>query len=416
MLLDQAGADSNNGTMRRGLAALFAAALAGFALVTGATGAASTAPLAQRLARSLLVPHVAATSALAFDLTTGTSVFSQNETRPLEPASNEKLAVTYAALTDFGADFQIETDVLAQGQLVGTTWHGSLVLQGHGDPTLNDAGLGSLAAQVRAAGIRRVAGSVIGDESFFDALRTAPGWKPSFYINQSPALSALTVDRTWFHWHHSGVPALAAATLFRDALKAHGVAVSGRTTTGVASPDAAPLASVLSPPLSAIVRFMDQQSDNFTAELLMKQLGAANGDLGTTAAGAAEVRALLAAANVPLTGVRIVDGSGLSSLDRLTTRAIVAILRAAWSDPQIGPSFVSALAVSGINGTLKDRLRRPLTRGAVLAKTGTTAIASALSGYVRHRYVFSILQNGYPVWDSWARRAQDRFVSVLAAQ
>jgi D-alanyl-D-alanine carboxypeptidase/D-alanyl-D-alanine-endopeptidase (penicillin-binding protein 4) len=403
--------------MRRGLAAVFAAA-AGFALVTGTTGAASTKPLAEQLARALSVPHVAAASsaALAFDLTTGTSVFSRNDTLPLAPASNEKLAVTYAALVALGPDFQIETDVLGQGQLVGTTWRGSLVLQGHGDPTLSDPGLSSLAAQVRAAGIRTVAGSVIGDESFFDSQRTAPGWKPSFYIYQSPPLSALTVDRTWFHWHHSGVPALAAATLFRAALKAHGVAVSGQTTSGSATPDAAPLASVLSPPLSQLVRFMDQQSDNFTAELLLKQLGATNGDVGTTAGGAAEVRALLVAASIPLTGVRIVDGSGLSSLDRLTTQAIVGILKAAWSDPTIGQSFVSALAVSGISGTLKDRLRRAPARGVVLAKTGTTSIASALSGYVRRRYVFSILQNGHPVWDWWARRAQDQFASVLAAQ
>jgi D-alanyl-D-alanine carboxypeptidase/D-alanyl-D-alanine-endopeptidase (penicillin-binding protein 4) len=404
--------------MRRGLAAVFAAAAAGFALATGTTGAASTTPLALRLSRALSVPHVATASsaALAFDLTTGTSVFSRNDTLPLAPASNEKLAVTYAALVALGPDFQIETDVLGQGQLVGTTWRGSLVLQGHGDPTLGDLGLGSLAAQVRAAGIRTVAGSVIGDESFFDSQRTAPGWKPSFYINESPPLSALTVDRTWFHWHHSGVPALAAATLFRAALKAHGVAVSGSATSGAATPDAAPLASVLSPPLSELLRFMDQQSDNFTAELLLKQLGAANGDVGTTARGAADVRALLVAASIPLTGVRIVDGSGLSSLDRLTTEAIVGILRAAWSDPEIGPSFVSALAVSGISGTLKDRLRRAPARGVVLAKTGTTSIASALSGYVRHRYVFSILQNGHPVWDWWARRAQDQFASVLAAQ
>jgi D-alanyl-D-alanine carboxypeptidase len=52
----------------------------------------------------------------------------------------------------------------------------------------------------------------------------------------------------------------------------------------------------------------------------------------------------------------------------------------------------------------------------VLAKTGTTAIASALSGFVRRRYVFSVLENGHPVSSWWARRAQDRFVTVLAAQ
>jgi D-alanyl-D-alanine carboxypeptidase len=52
----------------------------------------------------------------------------------------------------------------------------------------------------------------------------------------------------------------------------------------------------------------------------------------------------------------------------------------------------------------------------VYAKTGTTNSASALSGYVRDRYAFVILQNGSPVAAARARAAQDRFVTVLAAQ
>ena len=172
--------------------------------------------------------------------------------------------------------------MLGQGELVGTTWKGSLVLQGHGDPTLNDAGLNRLAKQVRAAGVRKVAGSVLGDESYFDSRRTAPGWKPSFYITQSEPLSALTVDRTWFHTHHSSAPAAAAASLFKDALRKQGVAVTGRAVRGVASPDAEELAEVLSPRLSQIVRFMDRESDNFTAELLLKEVGASTGDVGST--------------------------------------------------------------------------------------------------------------------------------------
>jgi D-alanyl-D-alanine carboxypeptidase/D-alanyl-D-alanine-endopeptidase (penicillin-binding protein 4) len=404
--------------MRRALAAVLACAAAVAFPTAGATGSASSKPLTQRLAQALAVPHVPAahSAAMALDLTTGAVIFGRNATLSLVPASNEKLPITYAALETLGADYQIATDVLGQGALVGTIWRGSLVLQGHGDPTLNQAGLNRLARQVRAAGIRKVAGSVLGDESYFDSRRTAPGWKPSFYITQSEPLSALTVDRTWFHTHHSSAPAAAAAALFKDALRRQGISVTGRAVRGTASADAEGLAEVLSPPLAQIVRFMDRESDNFTAELLLKQIGAANGRVGTTAAGAAQVRAALAAVGIPLAGVRIVDGSGLSSLDRLTARAIVGILQAAWADPAIKPSFVSALAVAGRTGTLKDRLRRPPALGVVVAKTGTTSIASALSGFVRDRFVFSVLQNGRPVSYTWARRAQDRFATVLASQ
>jgi serine-type D-Ala-D-Ala carboxypeptidase/endopeptidase (penicillin-binding protein 4) len=404
--------------MRRALAAVLACAAAVAFPTAGATGSASSNPLTQRLAKALAVPHVPAahSAAVALDLSTGAVVFGRNPGLSLVPASNEKLPVTYTALETLGPDYQIATDVLGQGALVGTTWRGSLVLQGHGDPTLNDAGLNRLARQVRASGIRKVDGSVLGDESYFDSLRTAPGWKPSFYITQSEPLSALTVDRTWFHTHHSSAPAAAAASLFKDALRKQGVSVTGPAVRGIASADAQGLAEVLSPPLAQIVRFMDSESDNFTAELLLKQIGAANGTPGTTAGGAAQVRATLTEAGIPLAGVRIVDGSGLSALDRLTARAIVGILQAAWEDSAIKASFVSALAVAGRTGTLKDRLRKPPSLGVVLAKTGTTSIASALSGFVRGRYVFSVLQNGRPVSYWWARRAQDRFATVLAAQ
>jgi serine-type D-Ala-D-Ala carboxypeptidase/endopeptidase (penicillin-binding protein 4) len=402
--------------MRRGLVVFAVAVLAAFAGGT-ATGSATDAPLIARLGRALAVPHVRASesAAFAFDLKTGSAVFARNSALSLVPASNEKLTVTYAALESLGPDYQIETDVLGEGTLVGGVWQGSLVLEGHGDPTLSSADLGSLARQVRAAGIRRVVGPIVGDEAYFDARRTGPGWKPSFYLNESAALSALTVDRTWFHGHRSSVPALAAAALFKESLRSHGVVVTGRAATGEATATAQPLASVLSPPLGEIVRFMDRDSDNFTAELLLKELAAYNGLPGTSAAGAAQVRSLLAEAGVPLAGVRIVDGSGLSSYDRLTTRAIVAILRAAWDEPEIKDAFVSALAVAGLNGTLKDRLRAPPARGVVLAKTGTTSVASALSGFVGQHYVFSVLQNGHPVSYWWARRAQDRFATVLAA-
>jgi len=103
-------------------------------------------------------------------------------------------------------------------------------------------------------------------------------------------------------------------------------------------------------------------------------------------------------------------------LDRLTVRSVAGLLRVAWADPDIGPSFFAALPIAGVNGTLRHRLRSGPARGNVVAKTGTLDIASALSGFVRRRYVFSVLQNGYPLAVSWARTAQDRFVSVLAAQ
>jgi D-alanyl-D-alanine carboxypeptidase/D-alanyl-D-alanine-endopeptidase (penicillin-binding protein 4) len=149
--------------------------------------------------------------------------------------------------------------------------------------------------------------------------------------------------------------------------------------------------------------------------MLLKDLGAQVGARGTTGAGAAVVKASLEKANVPLAGVRIVDGSGLSLLDRLTADAIGALLVDAWNDPTIRGPFWHALPVAGETGTLQHRMQFRPARGAVRAKTGTTDEASALSGFVSTRYAFAILQNGSPVNDDAARRAQDRFATALAA-
>jgi D-alanyl-D-alanine carboxypeptidase/D-alanyl-D-alanine-endopeptidase (penicillin-binding protein 4) len=261
-----------------------------------------------------------------------------------------------------------------------------------------------------------VTDGIIGDESYFDGRRMVAGWKPSFFIEESPPLSALVVNRARVGGYVTRSPALAAATAFRDALRAAGVVVEGTVRLGRVDEYSIPIAQVESPTLASIIRFMDRESDNFTAELLLKQLGAVELDRGTSAAGASVVMQRLAEAGVPMTGVRIVDGSGLSRLDRLTANSVAAILKVAWSDPTIKSTFVAALPVAGVNGTLEDRLGKPPTRGRVLAKTGTTRDASALSGYVTTRFVFTVLQNGHPLSYWWARRAQDRFVRVLAAQ
>jgi serine-type D-Ala-D-Ala carboxypeptidase/endopeptidase (penicillin-binding protein 4) len=374
-------------------------------------------PLSDRLSKALAEPHLlgAQTGAVAIDLRSGRKVFALNEARGLVPASTEKLGVAFASLQTLGPDFRIETDVLGEGQIDGTTWDGNLVLKGFGDPTLSRADLRELARGVRAFGIRRVTGSIVGDETYFDARRIVSGWKASYLIEESPPLSALIVDRGTYGGRVTTSPALAAALLFRVELQAAGVAVSGAARVARSTAADFPLAFVHSAKLSALVRYMGVESDNFTAEMLLKQLGAQDGGHGTSASGAAVVMSTLRSAGVPLGGVRVVDGSGLSELNRLTAASLVTLLQTVWTDPVVRTAFLPILPVAGISGTLRHRLARPPARGRVFAKTGTTNGASTLAGYVTGRYAFAIMHNGRPVSAWWARKAQDRFVTVLAA-
>jgi serine-type D-Ala-D-Ala carboxypeptidase/endopeptidase (penicillin-binding protein 4) len=397
------------------LALLCAWALA--AAAPGATGPAPATALQLRLERALAVPHVASsrTAAVALDLETGQIVFQRNPALALVPASNEKLAVAYAALAAFGPLFRIPTEVLGEGELLAGVWRGDLVLKGYGDPTLSTGDLRGLAREVRAAGIRRITGRIIGDESYFDSRRIGPGWKSWYYVNESPPLSALTVDRGRYRGLVSRDPALAAATAFRTELRRVRVRVSRTAVTGRAHVDALPLATTASQPLHVILRFMNRESDNFTSELLLKQLGTLEGRRGTTGRGGIVVTRTLAEHGIPLSGVRIADGSGLSRSNRLTASALVALLRNVWADIELHAPFVNSLPIAGRNGTLRHRMRRGPAAGRVFAKTGTTSTASALSGYTG-RYAFVVLHNGRPVSHVWARRAQDRFAAVLASQ
>jgi serine-type D-Ala-D-Ala carboxypeptidase/endopeptidase (penicillin-binding protein 4) len=390
-------------------------AIVAFFLVPAAQ-AGSRSAFQTQLARALHARHVspARTGAIVFDLRAGTTLFAHNPRLPLRPASNQKLATTYAALAALGPSFRIETDVLGDGEQSGTTWQGNLVLKGYGDPALSFAQLNSLARQVAAAGIKHVSGRILGDESWFDTRRTGLGWKAQFYLHESPALSALIVNRGWTGRYETTRPALMAAQVFRRDLRHAGVTVQGGAAIGVASSDAAPLAEVQSARLAALVRHMDVFSDNFYAEMLLKEVGAVQGSHGSAPAGLAVERGLLRAAGVPLEGVRMVDGSGLSLLDRWTPLGLATLLRTMWQDSDMRPYLVAALPIAGETGTLEHRMRKAPAHGLVRAKTGTTDNASSLSGFVGDRFAFSILENGSPVNTVTAEQSQNRVGQVLA--
>lgn len=386
---------------------LIAVLLVATAVPAGAVQARPSS-LSARLAQALSVPHVdhANEGAIAVDLATGRVLFARNADRAFAPASNEKVPVTYAALVAFGPAYRIRTAVYS-------TPAGNLVLKGYGDPTLSTGDLHVLAREVRAAGITS-AKRVLADETFFDVARVGAGWKPSFYIEESPPLSALVVDRAKSGGVTSRDPALMAAAIFKSALKRAGVAVSGPSGRGAVTDDRDAVAAVLSPTMLALVREVNTDSDNFTAELLLKQIGALVQVPGTSESGGRVIREILQAAAVPVDGLRIADGSGLSTFDRISPRTLAGIMEAAYLHPDLRAPFRTSLAVAGRTGTLETRMRGGAAWGTVHAKTGTTDVASSLAGYAGERYAFAVVHNGARISTSSARKAQDRFATALA--
>jgi D-alanyl-D-alanine carboxypeptidase/D-alanyl-D-alanine-endopeptidase (penicillin-binding protein 4) len=381
-----------------------------------AKASAGTSALVRALSGAVATPGVsrAQTGVVVVDLDADTVIYRLNAEMPLEPASTEKLPLATAVLQRLGANFRTTTDVLGEGRLVGATWRGSLVLKGHGDPALTTGGLKALAHAVRRHGITAVTGRVVGDESYFDDARTAPGWKPEFAKNESPLLSALVVDRGVLDGIAVDHPALAAAILFTRALRSEGISVAHDPAQGRATSRAVQLTRRASPRLITLLALMDTWSDNFIAEMLMKVLGARIGGRGTTAAGAAVVASTLAEDEVPLGGVRLADGSGLSPLDRLTARTLAGTLETIAHTPALHP-LLSTFAIAGATGTLRHRLFGVPGHELVRGKTGTTDHSSALAGFVGSRFAFATLCNGAPVNWAAAHLLQDRVALALLA-
>ena len=401
---------------------VLAATLVGEAAASAATGAAATSSLRAELARAWRGTG-ATVGAYVADIATPTALFSFKGAVARSPASVEKLYTTATALARFGVDGELDTTVLGVGRLdANGTWLGDLYLHGGGDPTFgsgsfihdNYSGGASVEALALAlehhAGITRVTGSVIGDESLLDGLRGGPDTSFAPDPEITGTLSALAFDRGRAGSTQS--PADYAALRLAGALRHDGVVVDGRTHTGTAPPSAALLAAIGSPPMRTLARMTDLQSDNFFAEMLLKDLGAYYGHDGSTAGGSAVVRQWLAQIGVH---PRIYDGSGLDRADHTSPAQVVALLRSLAVGVQ-GAALRAALPVAGRSGTLTYRMRATAAAGHCEAKTGTLSDASALAGWcdgaTGPRFAFAFLANHADVTS--ARAAEDRMTVTLA--
>jgi D-alanyl-D-alanine carboxypeptidase/D-alanyl-D-alanine-endopeptidase (penicillin-binding protein 4) len=346
------------------------------------------------------------------DLTTGTVLYARRADAPRIPASVEKLFVTAAALRRHGPDARLTTRVVRTGEVdADGRLDGDLVLVGGGDPTLDPAALARLARAVERRGIRRVAGGLIGDESRFDAQRGGPRTGGRWDPDMGGVLGALTVNRGFVKG--GGAPALAAARRLARALRARGVRVLGRTRQGRTPDGARQVARVRSAPLADLARAVNTPSDNFAAELLLKDLGASFAARGSTAAGARVATRELAELGVR---PRIVDGSGLARANRASARQVVTLLAGMHASP-LRAVFERSLAVAGRTGTLRRRLRGGPAAGDCRGKTGTLNRVSNLVGLCTtpegHVVAFALLMNDVTVWRAHA--AQDRAAAAVAA-
>lgn len=312
----------------------------------------------------------------------GRRVTGTNEQTPVIPASNQKLITAAVALDVLGPDFTYVTRVVGPAPVDGII-EGDVALIGGGDPLLtasdfpldgdlepafNTTSLDVLADAFVTAGITRINGSVIGDGTRYDDEFFVDGWGDDIREVEAGPYDALLVNdsRTVGRSSVQPDPNEAAARELVRLLQARGIRVSGSWASGVADPAAIEIGSVSSAPMSAVVAEMLTNSDDNTAEMVLKEIGFAAGGAGTRAAGLVAIDQVLRSWGVPMDGVRPMDGSGLSIDNRVTCEALLAVLQHAAGGP-----VQAGLPVAGRTGTLIGEFVGTPVEGRLLAKTGT---------------------------------------------
>jgi D-alanyl-D-alanine carboxypeptidase/D-alanyl-D-alanine-endopeptidase (penicillin-binding protein 4) len=242
-------------------------------------------------------------------------------------------------------------------------------------------------------------------------------------------------------------PAAFAAQVFRQMLEQRGIVIYGRTKTKhtelatlstftitasapanggggdlPSRPPALPMTLVLanyeSQPLSQDLRVINKVSQNLHAELMLRLLGREKGTAGTVQAGLEVERAFLTQAGIPADQFVFFDGSGLSRQNLVTPHAIILLLK--YVDSQVwGSKFIDTLPVSGVDGSLTDRLRNTPAQGRVQAKTGSLGHVNTLSGYLTtlngDRVAFSIMINNHNLQNRRATEVMDQIVNTVVA-
>jgi D-alanyl-D-alanine carboxypeptidase/D-alanyl-D-alanine-endopeptidase (penicillin-binding protein 4) len=240
--------------------------------------------------------------------------------------------------------------------------------------------LEALADSVVTAGVTQITGNVVGDASHYDEELYPPSWPIGFRAIQGGPISGLLVNdgAVLGASMKSTNPAMGAAQEFYRLLKERGVTIIGAPASGMSPVGLPTVAAIQSAPLIDIIGEMLRNSDNNTAEMMLKEIGFRVSGVGSRAAGASAVMAKLSSWGIPLEGVVLSDGSGLSGENKVTCAAFLAVLeRYQSSDP-----LISQLAVAGMSGTLSNFFVDTSLQGRLFGKTGSLSGVKALIGFV----------------------------------
>lgn len=335
-------------------------------------------------------------------------VYQLRPNKSLIPGSNMKLLTAAVALDVLGAGKTFSTKIL--GIVAGNVVRGDLWLVGSGDPLLSTAPylltekyptmfptyVEQLVDALVALGVTSIQGSVIGDETLYDAERYVPSWGDGIRSTEAGPLGALMINDA--NVTSSPVklpnPALGAATELTRLLNERGIIVRDSPGVGKSSVDTPLIANIESTPLKNIVAELLTNSDNNTAELLLKEIGRVGQGAATRIDGLQVIAAKIVEWGLPTQGVAFLDGSGLDRGNLVTCNLLTSLIERFGQESDL----VNAMALAGTTGTLRDVFLSGPAFGVMRGKTGTLNGVKALTGLFPfssdHATTFTLLLNG----------------------
>lgn len=379
------------------------------------------------------------TGICVYDLTADSLLFGYNHKKVMRPASTQKLVTAISALDILGAAHEYRTKAYYTGTITpDSVLQGDIYIVGDFDPLYSYADLKTLASEIMSLGIRRIDGSILGDETMKEAALYGYGWcwddVPSTY---QPFLSPLMFDR--------GRLAPGSTKYSTDPLFHPTIYMLSTLRSMLHVNDSLPLPVELralpasgthqfygfSHTIADVLTRMMKNSDNLHAESMFYQIANFNtGRRCTTKDGVRQIENTIRKActamprqahptdegfSTPYT--EIADGSGVSLYNYISPLTQVALLRFAYTQQRIFNHLYPALPIAGVDGTLSSRMKRGNSYGNVHAKTGTVEGVSSLAGYVTasngHLLAFSIINNGV-LKTATGKDIQDRICDTLS--
>ena len=352
---------------------------------------------------------------MVYDADDDTVIYAHEAQKTHRPASTTKLFTCATALQNLGSGHQFKTTLYYTGKIrkkridhrKRRILFGDIFVKGHFDPAFSSADMDTLIMALQAHKIDSIAGNLYTDVSMKSRAIGGSGWSWDDTGDDFPLLSPLLVDKD-----------TAFITVMRQKLLDKGIRVAGTTRDSIC-PEKKTLLAEKSRTLGSLMPQCLKTSDNRYAESFLYQLGNLSGiPYPNTKVSTQYVNALVDSLGFTREDYRFVDGSGLSPYNYVTPEVEVALLKHICHSPKLYEEIRRALPISGVDGTLENRMKGTAAEGKVFAKTGTLSGTCALAGYTQsahgHLLIFSIMNDGVTYGGANNTRGlQDQILDIL---